>query len=110
MCRTSGQNDNECDDFISESENTLNDLLQLNSSFITVLVDFNARSPSWWSETITPEVSRSYSLTTAYTAQKMKFAVKDFVSKCDQIRGKLRIWSHLLKKSLMENFIFCAVI
>ena len=26
-----------------------------------------------------------------------------------QIR-KLRIWSHLLKKSLMENFIFCAVI
>ena len=22
---------------------------------------------------------------------------------------KLRIWSHLLKKSLMENLIFCAV-
>ena len=22
----------------------------------------------------------------------------------------LRIWSHLLKKSLMENFIFCAVL
>ena len=21
----------------------------------------------------------------------------------------LRIWSHLLKKSLMENFVFCAV-
>ena len=35
---------------------------------------------------------------------------KDFFSKCDQIRKKLRIWSHLLKKSLMENFIFCAVI
>ena len=30
-------------------------------------------------------------------------------SKCDQIRGKLRICSHLLKKSLMEDFIFCAV-
>ena len=42
-------------------------------------------------------------------AQKMKFSVKDFFSKCDQIRRKLRIWSHLLKKSLMENFIFCAV-
>ena len=28
----------------------------------------------------------------------------------DQIRRKLRIWSHLLKKSLMENFIFCAVL
>ena len=43
------------------------------------------------------------------TSQKMKFPIKDFFSKCDQIRKKLRIWSHLLKKSLMENFIFCAV-
>ena len=43
------------------------------------------------------------------TAQKMKFSIKDFISKCDQIRRKLRIWSHLLKKSLMENFIFRAV-
>ena len=42
-------------------------------------------------------------------AQKMKFSVKDFFSKCDQIRGLLRIWSHLLKISLMENFIFCSV-
>ena len=32
------------------------------------------------------------------------------ISKCDQIRRKLHIWSHLLKKSLMENFIFCAKI
>ena len=39
----------------------------------------------------------------------MEFSIKDFFSKCDQIRRKLRIWSHLLKKSLMENFIFCAV-
>ena len=36
----------------------------------------------------------------------MKFSIKDFSSKCDQIRSKLRIWSHLLEKSLMENFIF----
>ena len=40
----------------------------------------------------------------------MKFSIKDFFRKCDHIRRKLRIWSHLLKKSLMENFIFCAVI
>ena len=40
------------------------------------------------------------------TAQKMKFSIKDFFSKCDRIRRKLLIWSHLLKKSLMENFIF----
>ena len=44
-----------------------------------------------------------------YTAQKMKFSIKDFFSKCDQIRRKLRIWSHLLKKSLVEKLIFCAV-
>ena len=43
------------------------------------------------------------------TAQKMKFPITDFFSNCDQIRRKLRIWSHLLKKSLIENFIFCAV-
>ena len=42
--------------------------------------------------------------------KKMKFPIKDFFSRCDQIRRKLRIWSHLLKKPLMENFIFCAVI
>ena len=45
-----------------------------------------------------------------YTAQKMKFLIKDFFSKCGQIHRKLRIWSHLLKKFLMENFIFCGSI
>ena len=33
------------------------------------------------------------------TLQKMKFFIKDFFSKCDQIR----------KKFLIENFIFCTV-
>ena len=45
----------------------------------------------------------------SHTAQKVKFSIKDFFSKYDQIRKKLRICSHLLKKFLMENFIFCAV-
>ena len=63
-----------------------------------------------------------------YTAQKLKFSIKekgvsinlniqihscvikDFFSKCDQIRRLMRIWSNILKKSLMENFIFCAVL
>ena len=44
-----------------------------------------------------------------HTAQKMKFSIKYFFSKCDQIRSKLRIRSRLLKKSLMENLIFCTV-
>ena len=42
-------------------------------------------------------------------AQRMKFSIKDFFSKCDQICRFLRIWPHLLHKSLIENFIFCAV-
>ena len=41
-----------------------------------------------------------------FAAQKMKFSIKDFFRKCDQIHRKPRNWSHLLKKSLMENFIF----
>ena len=44
-----------------------------------------------------------------HTAQKMKLSIKDFFNKCDKIRRKLRISSHLLKKSLMENFISCTV-
>ena len=45
-----------------------------------------------------------------YTAQKMKFSIKDYFTKCDQICSFLRIWSQLLKKSFIENFIFCAVL
>ena len=43
------------------------------------------------------------------TAHKMFFH-KDFFSKYDLRKRKLRIQLHLLKKSLMENFIFCVVI
>ena len=51
-----------------------------------------------------------YSQVTLHT--KKKFSIKDFLSKCDQIHKwshHLRIWSHLLKKSLMENFISFAL-
>ena len=41
-----------------------------------------------------------------HTAQKKKFCIKDFFSKCDQIRSLLRIWSHWLKKCSTENFFF----
>ena len=40
----------------------------------------------------------------------MRFSIKEFFSKCDQICKKLWISSHLLKKILMDNFIFCAVV
>ena len=36
---------------------------------------------------------------------KMMFCIKYFFSKYDQIRSLLLIWSHLLKKSSVENFI-----
>ena len=45
----------------------------------------------------------------SFTAHKMKFSIKDFFSKRDQIRSFLRIWLHLLNKSLIKNVIFCAV-
>ena len=52
----------------------------------------------------------SYWPTTFITVQKVKFLIKDVFSKCDEIRRKLRIWSYILKKSLIENFIFCQCI
>ena len=39
------------------------------------------------------------------TAKKMKFSIKNFSSKCDQIHSFLRISSPLVK----ENYNFCAV-
>ena len=43
----------------------------------------------------------------AYTAQKIKFSIKDLFSKCDQIRKKLESNP---QKSLKESFIVCAVL
>ena len=59
-----------------------------------------------WNTTV---FSSCFSFSLLLTAQKIKFSFKDFFSKCDQIRGFLQIWSHLLNKYLVENFIFCAV-
>ena len=41
--------------------------------------------------------------------KKLKFSIKNVLSKCDQICSFLRVLSHFLKKSLKEN-IFCAVL
>ena len=50
-----------------------------------------------------------FQLITISLHKKMKFSIKDFFSRCDQILRKLQLWYHLLKKSLMQNFMFCAV-
>ena len=39
----------------------------------------------------------------------MRFPIKDFFSRCNEIRKKLWICANLLKKSSIENFIFCKV-
>ena len=39
----------------------------------------------------------------------MKFSIKDLFGKCDQIHSVQWNWSHLLKKSLIENLICFAV-
>ena len=39
----------------------------------------------------------------------MSFSITDFFSKLDKIRSFLQIWSHLQKKAVTENLIFCAV-
>ena len=58
----------------------------------------------------TSEVTKmKWSFEVKFWNEKINFPINDFSSKCDQIRCKLRIWSHLLEKSLMENFIFRAV-
>ena len=49
-----------------------------------------------------------FSLRRRNTAEKLKFSFKGFFCKCDQIHKKLRIQSHFLKKSLVENFNFYA--
>ena len=64
---------------------------------------FPVFSNIWWKILVSSGINEKI------TAQKIEYSIKDFFSKCDQIRSFLQFWSHLLKKSLVENFIFCAV-
>ena len=50
-----------------------------------------------------------YMLESYSAAQKMRFSIKGFSSKYDQIPSFLWMRSHLLKKSLMQDFSFCPV-
>ena len=56
------------------------------------------------------QLCRDFNSSFVSQPKKLSFPLRIFFSKCDQIRRKLWIWSHMLKKSLMENFIFlCSV-
>ena len=81
---------------------------------LTILLWFSSQQElSWWFTDTTflscigesPQIT--FCVIISHTAQKMKFSIKDFFSKCKY--SFLRIWSHLLKKSLMKKFIFCTV-
>ena len=71
---------------------------------LRILVDFNWENP--YQRCI--ENSVKHLRLKLVTAQEMKFFIEDIFSKCEQLRSFLRIWTHLLKKVFMENFIFCA--
>ena len=62
-----------------------------------------------WETNFPSILDKVVSVVKTITTQKMKFFIMGFFNKCDQIHRKLQIWSHLLKKTLIENFIFCAV-
>ena len=53
---------------------------------------------------------KTLSIANQICCTKMKFSIKEFFSTCDQIRRKLRIRSHLLKKFFMKNLTFCPVV
>ena len=89
---------------------TLVDLWHHNVTWYPIFISLDGRIDVWlnifafyWTR------ERQDSKCLINTAQKTKFSIKDFFSKFDQIRSILRIWSHLLMKSLMENFHFCSV-
>ena len=79
---------------------TPNNKSRLNAEVVVLLIYFS----NFW---------RSLDLllitVTAKKKKKMKFSLKDLSSKYDRIHRKQRILSHLLKKYLMENFIFGAM-
>ena len=43
--------------------------------------------------------------TGSITPHKKKFSITDVFSKCDQIHSFLRIWYHLLEKSIIGNLL-----
>ena len=79
-------------------------ILQNTSSYLLLQIAVEGMNRYW--NSILGRSFYAYNFYFALT-KILKFSVKDFFGNCDQIRRKLRIWSHQLKKPLTENFIFC---
>ena len=94
-----------CDFFVAFDDTMLNmKMLQERRKEIKQVSSFKALQIFFLQNVpIIPPNKFTSKISLVNTAQKMKFSINDFFSKCD------RIWSHLLKKSIMENFIFCVV-
>ena len=80
------------------------------SFILNSAIDLFPRNLTNLARTVISQNTLEQSSLSYVTAQKIKFSIKNFFSKYDQIFSVLRIWSHLLRKSLMGNFIFCAAI
>ena len=81
LYRSPSHSHDDFETFADNSEMTLKILTQKNDFLITTIGDFHAKSINWHN----------------ITAQKMKFSIKGFFSKCDQIRSFLIKTKQLLK-------------
>ena len=84
--------------------------VRVNSNFLKKLLPISISIRNWvkknapWSINIDYKLPYPQLLDCLYNHRtKIKFSIKDFFSKCDQLRSFLRIWSHLLKKPFMET-------
>ena len=68
------------------------------------MCDIFARACNFWLAFLQREVTW---FSKERSESKIKFSIKDFFIKCDQTRWSQRVWSNLLKISLMEDFTFC---
>ena len=89
------------EDLIGESKNfkvlSVDDILPARKLMLPIIKSFHGDPEKFY-----PQFYETH-------CTKIKLSIKDIFSNYDQIRSSMRIWSHLLKKSLMENFIFCAM-
>ena len=94
----------------------MNTLIRANRLILIVLtrnfiLNTIMENESWWWHKMIPFFFQTLvELVYLTLYKKWKLSIKDFFSKCGQIRSSPRIQTYLLKKFLMENLIFCALL
>ena len=74
-------------------------------SIMSIIIFFYSCSNTFFID-LTGKKIMSMLIKTNESLHKKMFSIKEFFSKCDQIRSFLRMWSHLLKKKLYEKLYF----